>query len=155
VLFRALTAIAAGAALMYVLDPDAGRRRRALMRDRLVHAAHRTGRAVDARSRDVGNRARGVVAELRGRLASAPVSDDVLRERVRARIGTAVGHPGAIEVVVVEGSVTLRGPVLADEVERLVRRVRAVPGVRETIDQLDVHDAPGSMPGLQGRPGSL
>jgi hypothetical protein len=152
VLVRALAVAAAGAGLMYLLDPDGGRRRRARMRDRLVSAAHRTGHAVDSTSRDVGNRARGVVAELRGRLASGPVDDDVLRERVRARIGSVVGHASAIEVGVVDGAVTLRGPVLADEVDRLVRRVRGVPGVREAINQLDVHDEPGGVPGLQGRP---
>ena len=154
-LLRALTALAAGAALMYVLDPDAGRRRRARMRDQVAHAAHRTGQAVDATSRDVTNRARGVVAELRGRLTNAPVSDDVLRERVRARIGLVVGHAGALEVVVMDGVVTLRGPVLAKEVDELMRRVQAVPGVRQTIDQLDVRDNPGRVPGSQVRPGTV
>jgi BON domain len=154
VLLRVLTIAATGAGLMYLLDPDGGRRRRALMRDRLVHAAHRTGQAVDSTSRDVTNRARGVVAELRGRLSNVQVDDEVLRERVRARIGTVVGHAGAIEVGVVDGAVTLRGPVLSEEVDRLVRRVRAVPGVRETVNQLDVHDEPGSVPSLQGRPRS-
>jgi hypothetical protein len=122
------------------------------VRDQLVRAAHRTGDAVDATSRDVSNRARGVVAELRSRLVNVEVSDGILHERVRARIGSVVGHAGAIEVGVVDGRVTLRGPVLADDVDRLVRRVRSVPGVREVINQLDVHDEPGGVPGLQGRP---
>jgi hypothetical protein len=147
-----LAAAAAGAGVMYLLDPDGGRRRRALLRDRLVHAAHCTGDAVDSTSRDVSNRARGVVAELRSRLVSVPVNDDRLRERVRSRIGAVIGHAGAIEALVFQGQVTLRGPVLADEVDRLVRRVRSVPGVRDVVDQLDVHDEPGGVPGLQGRP---
>jgi len=152
VLARALAVAAAGAGLMYLLDPDGGRRRRARVRDRLVSAAHRTSHAVDSTSRDVGNRARGVVAELRGRLASGPVDDEMLRERVRARIGTVVGHASAIDVGVADGAVTLRGPVLADEVDRLVRRVRGVRGVREAINQLDVHDEPEGIAGLEGRP---
>jgi hypothetical protein len=147
-----LAAAAAGAGVMYLLDPDDGARRRALLRDRLVHAVHRTGDAVDSTSRDVSNRARGVVAELRSRLVSVPVSDDRLGERVRSRIGAVIGHAGAIEVLVAEGRVTLRGPVLADEVDRLVRRVRSVPGVRQVVDQMDVHDEPGRVPSLQGRP---
>jgi hypothetical protein len=151
-LLRLLTTAAAGAGFMYMLDPDRGRRRRALMRDQLVRAAHRTGDAVDATSRDVGNRARGVVAELRSRLVNVEVSDGVLHERVRARIGAVIGHAGAIEAAVIDGRVSLRGPVLADDVDRLVRRVRSVPGVREVINQLDVHDEPGGVPGLQGRP---
>lgn len=151
-MLRLLTTVAAGAGLMYMLDPDRGRRRRALVRDQLVRAAHRTGDAVDATSRDVGNRARGVVAELRSRLVNVEVSDGVLHERVRARIGSVIGHAGAIEAAVIDGRVSLRGPVLADDVDRLVRRVRSVPGVREVINQLDVHDEPGGVPGLQGRP---
>jgi BON domain len=151
-ILRVLTAAAAGAGLMYLLDPDGGGRRRARVRDRVVRAAHRTGDAVDVTSRDVTNRARGVVAELRGRLAGAPVSDDVLRERVRARIGAVVGHASAIETLVSDGVVTLRGPVLAADIDRLVRRVRSVRGVRDVSDQLEVHDEPGRVPGLQRRP---
>ncbi len=150
-LLRLVTTAAAGAGLMFLLDPDRGRGRRALVRDQLVRAAHRTGDAVDATSRDVGNRARGVVAELRSRLVNVEVSDGVLHERVRARIASAVGHAGAIEAGVVDGRVSLRGPVLADDVDRLVRRVRSVPGVREVINQLDIHDEPSGVPGLQGR----
>lgn len=151
-LLRLVTTAAAGAGLMYLLDPERGGRRRALVRDRLVSVAHRTGDAMDATSRDVSNRARGVVAELRSRLVNLEVSDGVLQERVRARIGSVVGHAGAIEAGVVDGRVTLRGPVLADDVDRLVRRVRSVPGVREVLNQLDIHDEPGGVPGLQGRP---
>src|ERR687892_2148790 len=147
-----LAAAAAGAGVMYILDPDLGRRRRALVRDQLARVAHRTGDAVDTTSRDVSNRARGVVAELRSRLAHVEVSDDVLHERVRARIGAVIGHAGAIEALVAHGRVTLRGPILADDHHRLVRRVRSVPGVREVTDQLDVHDDPDHVPGLQGRP---
>jgi hypothetical protein len=50
-----LGGLAAGAVLMYLGDPEGGRRRRALVRDRLVRAAHRTGDAVDVTSRDVTN----------------------------------------------------------------------------------------------------
>jgi BON domain-containing protein len=147
-----LGAAATGLGLMYFLDPDQGRRRRALMRDQMVHAAHKTGDAVDATSRDIANRAKGAVAELRGRFQDAEVSDDVLRERVRARIGAVIGHAGAIDVEVADGIVTLRGPVLAHEVERLLRRVAAVRGVKGVDDRLDVHAEPGDIPALQGRP---
>ena len=48
-----LVGAGAGAGLMYLLDPDLGNRRRALMRDQLVRAGHVTGDAVDVTSRDV------------------------------------------------------------------------------------------------------
>ena len=122
-----------------------------MVRDQMVHAAHKTGDAVDATSRDIANRAKGAVAELRGRFKDTDVSDDVLRERVRARIGAVIGHAGAIEVEVADGVATLRGPVLAHEIPRLLRRVAAVRGVKGVNDRLDVHAEPGDVPALQGR----
>ena len=145
-----LVGAGAGAGLMYLLDPDLGNRRRALMRDQLVRARHLTEDAVDATSRDMRNRARGVVAELRSRLVPADVTDDVLHERLRARLGQTVRYARSIEASVAEGVVTLRGPVLADDVARVVRRVGQVPGVRAVENRLDVHAEPGDVPGLQG-----
>jgi hypothetical protein len=150
-LSRVLVGALIGAGFMYLLDPDGGRRRRAVLRDQLVSAGHKTSDAVGATSRDVTNRARGVVAELR-RLRLEHVGDDVLRERVRARIGSVVGHAGALETHVSDGRVTLRGPVLSEEVERLLRRVRGVRGVEEVLSELEVHESPGTVPALQGRP---
>jgi osmotically-inducible protein OsmY len=147
-MLRVLSAVAAGAAAVYLFDPDGGRRRRALVRDKLVHAAHRTGDAVETTSRDVTNRARGVVAELRGALNRDDVTDPVVLERVRARIGAVVGRASSIDASVDDGRVTLSGPVLATDVDRLLRRVRAVPGVREVEDRLEIHAEPGNVPGL-------
>jgi hypothetical protein len=61
-----LTALAAGAALMYFFDPVSGRRRRALLRDQLVHYRHEFGDYADATYKDLRNRAQGVVAETKG-----------------------------------------------------------------------------------------
>lgn len=145
-----LVGAGAGAGLMYLLDPDLGNRRRALVRDQLVRARHLTEDAMDATSRDVRNRARGVVAELRSRLVPEDVTDDVLQERVRARLGQTVRYARSIETTVADGVVTLRGPVLADDVARVVRRVGQVAGVRAVDNRLDVHAEPGDVPGLQG-----
>jgi len=105
---------------------------------------------MDATSRDVRNRARGVVAELRARLVPEDVTDDVLQERVRARLGQTVRYARSIETTVADGVVTLRGPALADDVARVVRRVGQVPGVSAVDNRLDVHAEPGDVPGLQG-----
>ena len=148
---RFLGAVGAGVALMYFLDPNTGRRRRSLVRDKVVRAAHRTGDAVDATSRDLKNRARGVVAELRGRLDGGDVDDDTLTERVRARIGAVLGRPAGVQARVQDGRVILSGPILADDVDRLLRRVGAVRGVKDVESDLEVHAEPGNVPGLQGR----
>ncbi len=59
-----------GAALMYLLDPEQGRRRRALVRDQIVKAKNKTADAVGKTSRDLRNRAQGVIAETRSALRS-------------------------------------------------------------------------------------
>ena len=79
-----------GVALGQLLDPVPvrGRRRRALVRDRAVSAAHVAGDAAETTSRDLVNRSRGVLAGFRSRLAPEHVEDEVVVERVRARLAT-------------------------------------------------------------------
>ncbi|MGH7321563.1 MAG: BON domain-containing protein [Candidatus Rokuibacteriota bacterium] len=147
-----LGSLGLGAGLSYLLDPDSGRRRRALARDKMVSATHAASDAFDTTSRDVRNRTRGLIAGIRSRAAREDVSDPVLVERVRAKIGEVVGHPRSIEATVEQGRVTLRGAILADEVDRLIRRVASVRGVRSVDNQLDVHGEAGQTPELQGEP---
>ncbi len=149
----AMTAAAAGAAVTYVLDPDRGRRRRALVQDRVVSLAHASRAAADTPSRDVANRARGLFASLRSRAVQELPSDAVLAARVRARLGFAVRHPGSVEVDVTGGRVTLSGPILADEAAGLLDRV-ARRRVVEIHNRLQVHERPDGVPGLQGEPSS-
>lgn len=58
-----LGGMALGALTMFLLDPDKGNRRRALARDKMYSAAVRTRKRVDAKSRDLANRAKGLRAE--------------------------------------------------------------------------------------------
>jgi len=64
-----LSGIGIGAGLMYLLDPERGRARRAIARDKALSLASKTGDAVARRSRDIGNRAKGVAAEVRSAFA--------------------------------------------------------------------------------------
>jgi hypothetical protein len=57
--------LALGALTMFLLDPDKGRRRRALARDKIYSAGVKTRKRIDARSRDLTNRAKGLRAEAR------------------------------------------------------------------------------------------
>lgn len=145
-----LGAAAAGAISMYLLDPDHGRRRRALMRDRLTSGMTRLDDATSVASRDLRNRARGVAHEVRSRFTQEEVSDEILCERVRSRLGWAVSHPGAIEVSAQSGRVTLSGAVLEREYVRLLRTVWAVRGVADVEDRLAVHESPAGVSALQG-----
>jgi uncharacterized membrane protein len=144
--------IGLGAGLMYVLDPDRGRRRRALVRDKARLFLHDTEDSLDIGMRDLANRARGVVSELTASFRSHVCDDDVLSERVHTCLGRLTSHPGAIQVRAENGNVTLSGPVLASEVDRVLTGVRRVRGVRSVNNQLSVHDAPGDIPDLQGSP---
>lgn len=142
-----------GAALMYVLDPERGKRRRALVRDKAVRVTKKTGDALGARSRDWKNRAKGVAAEVKSLTRSDVVSDPVLEERVRAEIGRVVSTPGAIDVTSTAGAVTLSGAVLAREVDDLVSAVRGVAGVEDVENRLEMYATADEVPALQGARG--
>jgi uncharacterized membrane protein len=146
-----LTGLGLGVGLMYFLDPERGRRRRALTRDRITRAAHVSGDAMGATSRDVAHRTSGAAARLRNLVRRGePIDDRILVERVRALLGRVVSHPGAIDVECANGIVTLRGPILQAEVPRLLRAIERIRGVRSVASQLEEHKQAGNVPALQG-----
>jgi uncharacterized membrane protein len=150
-MFRAIRQIGLGAGLMYFLDRETGRRRRAMLRDRMVGVLHDAEDAVGKGTRDINNRMSGTVASLRGLLApAAHVPDDVLVARVRARLGRVVSHPHAIAVQAEHGRITLGGMILTPEVPVLLAAVEMVPGVMAVDNQLETHDDAAGIPGLQG-----
>ena len=65
-MLRVIGAFGLGALAMYFFDPDSGKRRRALLRDQLVHARHEIGDYAEDTTKDLRNRAYGLVAEARG-----------------------------------------------------------------------------------------
>jgi uncharacterized membrane protein len=127
-----------------------------VIRDQLSHAVHKTSDGLEATRRDLAQRAQGVWAEARHRFRSEDVPDHILVERVRARLGRHVSHPGAVDVDADAGCVTLRGTILEREVGPLLRAVGRTPGVQDIDDLLERHDRAGNIPSLQGgsaRPG--
>jgi uncharacterized membrane protein len=142
---------AVGMALMYFLDPNSGRRRRARTRDQMVHAARLVNEGAKVTARDTVHRAQGAWAEAKRLFThDEEVSDEALIGRVRAALGRVVSHPHAIEVSASGGHVTLLGPLLSYETRPLLRAVRRVPGVRAVSDQLTVYNEPGNVSSLQG-----
>jgi len=155
-LTKIISGMGLGAALMYLTDPQHGRRRRALVRDQFTSLASQTGNAVGPTARDIRNRAQGLVAETTHLFQTEDVPDVVLEQRVRAKLGRFTSHPSSIEVSSDQGQVTLRGPILAHELEQTLAAVRSVRGVRSVNNQLQAHKQRGDVPGLQGgqpRPG--
>jgi uncharacterized membrane protein/osmotically-inducible protein OsmY len=146
-----LTGLGIGAGLMYLFDPDQGRRRRALVQDKATRAARKTRDAIEVLSKDLRNRGQGLIAEARGWRHAEQVDDETLAARVRSRLGRAARHLGSLTVTAKNGVITLRGPVLADEVPGVLRRTESVRGVRAVENQLEVHQRPENIPGLQGK----
>jgi hypothetical protein len=147
----ALTGAALGAGVMYLLDPAVGRRRRARLGEAVAHASHRARAVAGSTARDAGHRMSGAAARTLGRLTSeGPPADDVLVERVRARLGRLVSHPGAIDVKASAGFVTLTGPVFAVELDQLIAGVTEVPGVAGLENRLEPHADAAHIPSLQG-----
>src|ERR1044072_9516076 len=119
-----------GTAAMFLLDPDRGKRRRSLVRDKLALATRKTGDCIESTSRDVSNRTRRLISEIKCRLSSEQPEDSVLVDRVRSKLGRIVSHPAAIVVTADNGNVTVAGPVLTSEVPHLLSCVKWIPGVK-------------------------
>lgn len=143
-----------GAGLMFFLDPDRGNRRRALMRDQGVRWSRKTRDFAGSTARDVRNRARGMGATAKSWIQPAPpVSDQVVVERVRAKLGLYSRYPSAIKVHVRKGAVTVTGPVLEDEFDSISGAIAHIPGVTQFFNHMERHQAP-DIPALQGPLGS-
>jgi BON domain-containing protein len=144
------TGVGIGTGLMFLLDPDQGKRRRALLRDKCYLAARKTGEGMGVTARDLRNRTQGIVSEVQSRFSSAPVGDAVLVDRVRAKLGRVVSHPRAINVTSQNGRVVLSGPILASELPELLACVKSISGAKQVISQLDPHEESDNHPALQG-----
>ncbi len=136
--------VAIGATMMFFFDPDRGRRRRALIRDKFVHGAHELeeiGGGVASRARHLRNRARGVVHETRSRFRrDEEVDDPILEARVRSQLARLVSDPSSITVSAEHGRVTLRGNAPEAEMNALIDGVQAIPGVHDVINRMEARE---------------
>ncbi|MGK6306841.1 BON domain-containing protein [Variovorax sp. DT-64] len=144
--------VAAGTLAMYYLDKQSGRRRRALVRDKLVAAGHDAADLAESAGKRTVDRLKGIVAT--GRLdrvgGHEPESDSQLHERIRARLGRVVSHPKSIQVEVDRGEVCLRGHILTGELDELLYDVGQMRGVQTVRNELTCHDTAQGIPELQG-----
>jgi uncharacterized membrane protein len=146
-----IKALALGAGVMYFYDPSQGRRRRAMVRDQFTRVVNRTDDSIDVALEDLRNRTRGTLAEIMNTVSEGGSPDWLLEERVRARLGRNVQHAGSVEVISEDGYITLRGPILAEDVERTIKRISSVRGVKGVSNKLDVYQTEADIPGLQGQ----
>jgi osmotically-inducible protein OsmY len=76
---------------------------------------------------------------LRGSSRRVTVPDDVLVTRVRLKLDELLAQPGSVNIEVHGGRVRLTGPAAAAEVRKVMRALRAVPGVHRLDCRLTAH----------------
>jgi len=128
-LFSPVASAAVGAGLMYFLDPKRGHRRRALLYQKSIHAWHRTERLVFQIWHDLSNRSAGSIARWKIAQDTDRVSDHILVERVRSKLGRAVSHPHQVSVTADTGRVTLEGFLSREETNKLLTLLQPVRGI--------------------------
>ncbi|MDQ2701221.1 MAG: BON domain-containing protein [Pseudomonadota bacterium] len=133
--------VAAGAAVMYFMDPQTGRRRRALARDRSTGAARELEHSARTAGRDASNRVHGAMAEARSHMDNAPVDDDTLHDRIRAKLGHLMDRPSAVEVKVDGGHVVLSGDASDEEAAEVARYVAGMKGVSDVESRLSAAES--------------
>lgn len=142
---RSVAAFVVGAGLAYMFDPQSGRRRRHVLRDRSLAVLRRLGRRSARRAKYVAGQAEGVAAHATSAVVGrdeaaddATVKDRILSQAFRdAEVST-----GDVAVDVSDGIATLRGTLgSVDLAHDLIERVRGVPGVRAVTPRLTVQAA--------------
>jgi osmotically-inducible protein OsmY len=139
-----LIAGAAGLAAMYLLDPDRGKRRRSLLRDRTAAAARRLGAVTERTQRKLAADAYGVGQKLSHPAArqDEPANDAALAQKVMTELFRDPDFmKGSVNVNAENGVVQLRGtverPELALEIEGRVRRIAGVLDVENFLHLAD------------------
>jgi len=143
-----ITGVALGAVAMYYLDASYGRRRRALVKDKLAHlghvVTHDVPRTVERKGRFFGGRAKGIGHHVMPSNGHEPVDNETLVARVRsAALRDDRFKAGEIHADAYEGCVTLRGQLDdEDDIRRLVDATKHVEGVREVRSYLHLPGTP-------------
>jgi hypothetical protein len=75
-LIRLLMGLGAGAALMYFMDPDRGRTRRALARDKALGLSNDARDRLSGAAQDISNRATGMLHEARKSMTGGSTSSE-------------------------------------------------------------------------------
>ena len=134
------------ATLMYFLDPERGRRRRHVLRDRFLARARRVSRGMTGAWRDAAAETYGVsqrIVHLVPRTTEV-LDDETLRQRVESQLFRDRHIPkGNLNITCEHGMVILRGELDSPaEISRLEERVARMPGVRGVQNLLHPHGTP-------------
>jgi hyperosmotically inducible periplasmic protein len=144
-----LLTAAAGAIAAYILDPQMGRTRRAVTRDRMAGEARRLGRWSARRGRWIASTASGIGQRVQHATdeAEVPVDEVALVNRVKSELFRDPGiDKGAIAVNVERDVLFLRGTApTAEQIEEIGHRASRIEGVGRVVNLLHLpcEPAPG------------
>lgn len=146
-----LTAVgccAMGIGLMYLMDPQRGRARRAWLSDTLGHMVKSTGQTFYRTGKDLSNRMSGKSEMGGGPQPVGPMFSEQLRDKVGSEIGRVAPANQRIDVMAdINGTVTLTGSIRPEDADRVIAAVEDVPGVILVINRLETQSSqttPGS-----------
>lgn len=131
----------AGALLAYLMDPDRGRARRAMARDRSLAAIRRASRIAGKKARWVSGRLAGVGHEITHPFPSdTHPNDPTITQKISSEVLRTVDvDRSRINVSTQDGVVVLHGEVdRPEQIRRLQDAVRSVPGVYGVRSELHV-----------------
>lgn len=140
----AVTCVVVGGAVMYLMDPQRGRGRRAKLADQTASFLRRTGRTMRATGVHFSNKLRGATYEARksmgfGQQQSGGSSE--LANRVRFQVMQLVAHPSFVSFSAdADGTVTLSGPIDREEAETLLAAINRIPGCVQIINRLETRE---------------
>ena len=136
----------AGATLEYLLDPERGRRRRAIAQQRVAATVRGSFRRANRAARWTGSQAYGLSQRVRNLRSAdpAPPNDVTLARRVESEAFRDSDVPkGRVNVNVEHGVVVLRGELdRPEQINTLEAAVRRVPGVRDVNNLLHLPGTP-------------
>jgi osmotically-inducible protein OsmY len=140
-----ITAAVVGGGLAIFLDPDMGRRRRHIARDKLRSLMRRASREAESQVEYAGGKVYGIVQERVPHPRDNPNPDDAtLRDRVESEVFRDQRIPkGQININVADGVVEVRGELTSkDDIDRVITSVRRVPDVMEVHNYLHLPGTP-------------
>jgi hypothetical protein len=139
---RSASAFLIGVGTAYFFDPDRGKSRRAVARDRSAKLARRLSTTLQKRTRFAAGKAEGLYARGRKAVMQPEVATDdaTVEQRIRSEAFREIDVPAsAIDVEVEDGVATLTGSVSSDDlVSDLVEAVGKVAGVKEVAAKVRV-----------------
>jgi uncharacterized membrane protein len=133
--------VAAAASALYFLDGKRGSQRRSAFASNAKRLSRGFGKATAKSARDCWHHLSGpALGVWSGPGGSQRADDRLLVERIRSGIGRLVSQPHRIHVVSDDGVVTLWGTAAEEEILRLSKSVRSIPGAKEVINHLEARE---------------